>query len=114
MFHDEIMIRMGFPPTAKGPHIDLLRERIRDQAAQGLVYRSGGTWAPGSESMTLDGRAKHLLAWEWAIERGHYSTVRAIDGLTVRSLIPWVGDRLRDAAMRLRVWRDRRVTNPYL
>lgn len=121
---DEIMERMGFPPTEQGHYVTLLRERVREQVANGLRDRGYGSWE-GQPSCEV--RARELLGMDWARERGHSYEVRAMDGLirrrrnlstgrfTYKIKWAWFGDRFRKAVMRFRVWRDRMlgVRNPY-
>ena len=111
-----IMLRMGFPDTERGPFVTELRTLIRRQVSEGLVNRSGGSWAPGAETLTYEERAKHLLAWEWEIQHGHSYRVEAIDGLHRRAVLPWLRDRAREFALDIRLWWDRKVmktANPY-
>lgn len=113
---DEIMKRMGFPVEAKGLHIDALRESVAQQHSHGLVDRSPGTWA--SSPASLEERAKELLAWDWAIARGHSAQVELLGGMrSYRDFPAWVRDRVRQFTMSWRVFHDRHIMrrrNPYL
>lgn len=124
-----IMLKMGFPETEVGPHVTELRKLIRRQVSEGMTDRSAGTWAPGNHSH--EDRAKAFLSSEWSMQRGHSYRVECFDPIIRRSTdlrtmkrsvrvewkrIPlWLGDRVRETAMKLRIWRDRlrSVTNPY-
>lgn len=133
-----IMLKMGFPPTETGPFVSELRAKIVKQVAEGLVNRSGGSWAEGCYERDEEGhavgwkisheeRARSLLEMEWSIEKGHAYEVKAIDppihwtfststmrrGIRVHwsLLLPWVGDRFRELAMVLRIRRGGK--NPY-
>jgi hypothetical protein len=109
---EEIVRRMGFPDTEQGPYVQALRQQVRKQVAQGMVNRSGGSWGPEGEKLDCEGRARELLACDWEIEHEHCHRVEAMDGIRNR-LRPWIGDRFRAAACKWRIWRDRRLVNPY-
>lgn len=125
---EQIMERMRFAVTDRGPYVTELRALIARQVAEGLTDRSAGSWA-GDVFPDAEERAKALLSWEWATERGHCCRQEVIDplihwtfstktmrrGIRIhwRSIPAWVCDRLREAAMRWRVWRDRDLPNPY-
>lgn len=118
---NEIMRSMGFSDNENGPFVSQLRKNVEKQVANGLVRRSGGTWAPecfdekGRFTITAEDRAKAMLAYDWALEREHSFRVECIDGFEWRYAHLWLGDRWREFRMNLRVWRDKifRIKNPY-
>lgn len=127
---DNLMRKAGFGESAKGPFATELRESLARRAADGLVYQSPGTWADG-EFWQIDPetRARELLAIEWSMARGHSYRTECIDPpiywqIDTRTMkrrlkidwsrIPdWFGDRWRELGMHYRIWRDRRLVNPY-
>lgn len=111
---ESILIGMGFPETADGPFVRELRAHIRKQVERGMLNRSGGTWAPGSSKLTHDERAREILAVDWEIAHGHSYRVELFDGLrSWRHILPWLGDNVRFAAMKARIWWHRNLKNPY-
>lgn len=111
---DKIMHQMGFPDSETGPYVAELRKVIEREVAGGLASHSYGTWA--ADNLTHEERARALLEFHWAIERGHFHRVECLDGFSLRRLRPWLGDRAREGAMLFRLWRDRyllRRQNPY-
>lgn len=138
MTPEQLMLNIGFPPTETGPYVTELREHIARQMAYGMTNRSAGTFAEEcyarDENRFITGynispeeRARAMLEMDWAMENGHSYRTECIDPpigwrynvktmrrtLKVRwsRLLPWVGDRFREAAMR---WRIRRGgQNPY-
>jgi len=126
---DEIMELGGFAPTDTGPYVTALREQTRELIEKrGLVDRSPGTW--GSGAIDAETRAKALLALQWRMDHGHSCRIECIDGppwgwtfdartirrsfrIEWRMFGPWFGDLRRRLEMRLRVWRDRHIVNPY-
>ena len=112
---DAILIRMGFPPSETGRYVTALRASVRRQVTEhGLVNRSGGSWSDDVSPYDYEGRAKALLAADWELEQKHCFEVKAIDGVDgVADLMPWLGDRLREAKMKWRKWRNRGLVNPY-
>ena len=111
---EQIMLRMGFPASECGPYVMKLRSHILEQVQQGLQTRSGGTWVDDARGMSHEDRAREILAVDWEIEHGHGYRVEALDGFGWRYFFPWIGDRIREVAMHLRIWRDRNRVNPYL
>lgn len=126
---EEIMERGGFSNSDTGPFVTALREQTRKQVRNGLTDRSPGTWGPEGAKLDAEGRAKALLAVQWAIERGHTYRVeclespfrRVFDARTMKrrmvvhwdQIRPWLSDRWRELGMRYRIWKDRNVVNPY-
>ena len=132
---DQMMEHMGFPATETGPYVTELRAVVARQISEGVVYRSGGSWAErcfdkeGNWTISHEERARELLAVEWEIQNAHSCRVECVDPIIWRSynvrtgersvrvrwhMIPaWCRDQFRRAGMRYRVWRNRNTTNPY-
>lgn len=125
-----LMQKAGFRDSDTGPFATELRQSLEQKRAEGLVSMSPGTWAYGPFwEIDAEVRAKAILAMEWGMKRGHTYRVECIDRpiywqynardrsrrLVVkwRSLPVWLGDRWREAGMHYRVWRDRKLVNPY-
>lgn len=125
----KLMNGMGFADDATGPYVTELRELMARKAANGLRYASPGTWAVEPWLIPDEERARELLAVEWSMARQHSYEVKCLDPpvhwqydvrrgtrrLVIKwSSIPaWLGDRWREAGMHYRIWRDRKVPNPY-
>lgn len=124
------MQRAGFLDTDAGPFATELRESMSRKQAAGLVSASPGTWADGPLwKIDAEVRAKALLSLDWELEHGHSHRVDCFDPpvrwqYNVRTgtrrlvvkwsrLGAWFGDRWREAGMHYRVWRDRKLVNPY-
>lgn len=134
---ERIMNGMGFPPTASGPFVSALRKKTTDEVVMKGLRSRHTSFEPEAELLTYDERAKAILAWEWAMERGHsYKQKcfappvgwRFVINHTGRRhtewriyirwnrLLPWFGDRIRQIGMKWRVFRDKRILklrNPY-
>jgi hypothetical protein len=131
---NRIVERMGFPASETGPYVSALRRHVEHQVDRGLVSRSAGWWSPEGRRLSLEDRAREILAFDWAAERYSYRTEN-IDGAPwgwrtdVRSMsrrfeVQWrrvpswfIGDPLRRYRALLRRWWDREVRgirNPYL
>lgn len=126
----ELMRGAGFRDADSGPFVTELRHAMERKQAAGLKYMSPGTWADGPFwEVGAEQRAQALLAMEWSFERGHTYRVECLeppirwqyDARTLRrslhvdwrSIPSWLGDRWREAGMRYRMWRDRKLVNPY-
>jgi hypothetical protein len=124
------MQKAGFRNSDSGPFVGELRELMARREADGLVSTSPGTWADGPFwEIDPEVRARELLAVEWSMKHGHSYRVECLDppihwqynARTGRrrlvvgwTRIPiWVGDRWRELGMHYRVWRDRKLVNPY-
>lgn len=109
---DQMMIRMGFEPTDTGPYVTELRVLIAKQMANGLISRSGGTWAPGNHS--AEDRARAFLAHEWSMQQGHFYRVDNMDHDWSEPLT-MIADTFRRLGFHLRMLRTKilRRRNPY-
>lgn len=133
--------RMGFPPSETGPHVTALRALVRKQVSEGLINRSGGTWADEcyrrdengfiiGYAISAEERARVLLEWDWEIEHGHSRCMSLLDCAPVmwrfdtctmrwrlefapRYLKPWLQDRWSYIPYQWRRWRNRNLKNPY-
>lgn len=129
----KIIRRMGYPDNETGPYVTALRAYILKQCEKGMVGGSGGTWAPGTETLTYEERAKATMAFNWAADNYSYR-VTNIDGppwgyrldletmkrtfrVRWRRVPSWFGDQFRRSVNKLRVYWGTKVlkrTNPYL
>lgn len=109
---NQMMERMGFPTTERGPYVTQLRALVARQVSEGMLNRSGGTWAEECYERDANGfitgykisheeRARTFLECEWAIENGHCHEIRNIDDYRP------IGDRWRKFLMDLRILRDK-------
>jgi hypothetical protein len=122
--------RMGFPPSETGPFVTALRAKVREQVAEGLTNRSGGTWATDEIWHQHEERARCILEMEWSIDRGHYHQTEVFDCYPINRrfntrtmrwhyefrpdrIMPWVRDQIRLVGYHWRKWRDRKLVNPY-
>ena len=83
-YADALMIKMGFPLSEQGPFVNKLRDHITSQVRNGLVDRSGGTWAPQTEYLSYEERAKALLAFDWAADHGYAYKRECMDRIIYR------------------------------
>lgn len=133
MTAEEMLANAGIGPDDVGPFCKELRAKYEAQVAGGLCARHW-SWGPDAFKISAEERARHLLGMDWRFERGHTCRIEAIDGLmffqhvvrdgkyvrkfrwrTFRDVIPWLGDRVRSAAMHVRILRDKLLfPNPYI
>jgi hypothetical protein len=128
---EQQMAHMGFPETETGPCVTALRAHIAKQLEAGMVMRSAGSWSEAGLALSHEDRAREILAFDWAVERCHTYRVKCFDRpvwwqwdfsgplpvmrfrVSWRSIPAWVGDRFREFGCRYRVWRDRKLVNPW-
>lgn len=127
---EQIMLRMGFPEDASGPYVTALRALIREQVADGMTDRSGGSWATDEMWSDHEGRARCFLEIDWDIKHGHSHRVELLDTApimwrfntrTMRRhlefrpslILPWLRDHYRRLAMHWHTWRTRNEVNPW-
>jgi len=93
----------------------MLRGSIAIQIKEGLHRRGATFWV--DNSISYEEKARAILEVDWEIAHGYSYRTEAIDGFDARNPWPWVGDRIREAAMKIRIfWRKTilRQRNPYL
>lgn len=127
---EQIMLNMGFPEDANGPYVTALRALIREQVADGMMNRSGGTWASDEIWSDHEERARCFLEIDWDIKQGHSCRVELLDSAPIRwayniktrrrvlrvrpkLILPWLRDRGRWVGMQWRIWRTRNEVNPW-
>lgn len=126
----EQMARFEIPDSEQGPFVTELRGMVARKLREGMIYQSAGTCTAEFWALSFEEQAKHRLAWDWNLDRGHSYRVEVMDRLIYRgtnvltgkrifkiywgSILPWIGDRFRQLGCAYRVWRDRAVSNPYL
>jgi hypothetical protein len=126
----KLMHNAGFTDADVGPFASELRAALERKQADGLVSMSAGTWADGPFwTIEAEVRAQAILGMEWAMERGHSYRVECLDPpiewqhnartmkrslrVSWHKMPAWLGDRWRELGMHYRVWRDRKLVNPY-
>jgi hypothetical protein len=126
----KLMQKAGFLETDTGPFATELRQSLERKQADGLVSMSPGTWAAGPFwEIDAEVRARAILSMEWALSRGHTYRVECLDPpiywqynartnrrrliIDWRKMPLWLGDRWRELGMHYRIWRDRKLINPY-
>lgn len=133
----KIMLRMGFAASDNGPYVTELRQSIKQQVADGLVNRSGGTWAPeyGPAGMLLptEERARAFLQMDWEVAQNNHCEMRCLDRpfgwkynikadtkhyeIKWRRMPAYFGDRWRSFKLSMRVFYTKRILrrkNPYV
>lgn len=105
-------------------------EELRQKNAERSVTYTNVFWGPDAYKLSEEERARHLLAIMWQIERGHTATVKCIDGFPIQRYYsftknrwhwranwgefwPWIQDQFAKVGMKYRIWRDRKLVNPY-
>lgn len=130
---DEILRRIGYDLRAPGPYVEALRDYTARKCSEGMGYMSGGTWAPGSETLSQEERARHTLAFLWSADNEAYP-IECIDGppwgrwwdfkagrmrrrIHWRRFPAWMRDQFRRVYHKPRIWLRRNVfgiKNPYV
>lgn len=130
---DLVMAEMGFTPFDTGPYVTELRGVMAEKVERGLRRASAGTFPGVLSSITAEERARAHLAMNWEIAQGMTYRVDCIDGkpwgwtfnaVTMKRrwrikwqyILPWLGDRRREAGFLVRRWWRRKVlkqVNPY-
>lgn len=127
---EQIARSMGFPDDANGPYVTAFRALLREQVADGMTHRSGGTWASDEIWDDHEERARCFLEIDWDIKQGHSCRVELLDVAPIQwsfniktmrrvlrvrpKLIPaWFRDHYRRLAMQWQIWRTRNEVNPW-
>ncbi len=79
-FAETTLARMGIASTDVGPYVTELRTllmKMQNDGARSMHF----SWGPDAGKIGPEGRAKEMLAWEWAIKHGDSYPVRSMNGL---------------------------------
>ena len=106
---DNLLARMNIGPNDVGKYATDLRLKMDIFHSQPGAYRSAGTWAPGSETLSAEDRARAMLEFDWYANRYGYR-VECIDGVDGIEDVPaWLGDQWRSWKTGVRKFIDMRV-----